>query len=149
MSTAIKVTIDHATNDRFWRMLRDLSKADKHDILDQIGGVVETQSRERIEVTKTGPDGSAWPGLDPVYEAWKEKVSSGGLLVLFDNLRDSLQYEVVGDEVFIGSNMKYAATHQYGDPKRKIKARPYLGLSEEDGDEIEEVVANYLQDLIK
>lgn len=35
-------------------------------------------------------------------------------------------WEVTDKYVMIGTNVKYAATHQYGDPSRNIAARPFL-----------------------
>ena len=35
-------------------------------------------------------------------------------------------------ESVAGTNLIYAATHQFGDPDRDIPARPYLGASGED-----------------
>ncbi len=36
-----------------------------------------------------------------------------------------------GDSVEVGSNLEYAAVHQFG--YKNIPARPYLGVSESDG----------------
>jgi hypothetical protein len=35
-------------------------------------------------------------------------------------------FSLLANGVIVGTNVKYAATHQYGDPKRKIPARPFL-----------------------
>jgi phage gpG-like protein len=52
--------------------------------------------------------------------------------------------EVVGDEVEIGSNLIYAATHQMGDEERNIPARAYLGLSDDDESELQEVIDDFI-----
>jgi len=35
-------------------------------------------------------------------------------------------FSLLANGVIVGTTVKYAATHQYGDPKRKIPARPFL-----------------------
>lgn len=40
--------------------------------------------------------------------------------------RDGQIFELTPGEVKVGTNVPYAATHQFGDPSRKIPARPFL-----------------------
>ena len=60
------------------------------------------------------------------------------------HLRDSITHNVTADGVEVGSNLAYAATHQYGDPRRNIPERPYLGASEQDLDELRDIVDGWL-----
>jgi hypothetical protein len=39
---------------------------------------------------------------------------------------DNQIFAALANGVIVGTNVKYAATHQYGDSKRRIPARPYL-----------------------
>ena len=41
-------------------------------------------------------------------------------------------YPLPQSEREAGTNLVYAATHQFGDPERIIPARPFLGVSDED-----------------
>lgn len=129
------------------RRLDRLSHIDTTDLLESVGAVVESQIRRRIKHEKKSPDGEAWEELSPRYAKRKKKVSSGGLLELHGGLLDSIQFEVRGDTLVEGSNLIYSWTHQIGDESRGIPDRPYLGLSPEDGDEIEETVIDWLKEM--
>ena len=43
-----------------------------------------------------------------------------------------------------GTNLVYAATHQFGDPERNILARPFLGASGEDNRFIVDTLIRHL-----
>lgn len=145
MSIALQVQVDGL--DRLQALLERLASIDLGDLLTQVGGVIESQTRMRISTEKRAPDGSAWLRLsDERYAAIKALHSSGGLLVYGGDLRDSIMFEVEGDTLNVGSNMVYAAAHQLG--HEDLPARPYLGLSKDNEDEIESVVGGYLRDLM-
>jgi len=117
------------------------------ELLESVGALVESQTRRRIQEEKESPEGEAW-------EAWSERYAAtrhGGnsLLQGEGDLLDSIQYLAGDDEVEVGSNLVYAATHQYGDPGRGIPARPYLGLSDEDEQEIDELIRDFAGDLTR
>lgn len=150
------------------RRLDRLSRLDTIDLLETVGAVAESQVRRRLSDEKTAPDGTPWPELSEGYAAWKRGRSSGGLLQLYGDLTDSIQFLVSGDEVEVGSNVKYAATHNYGDKREasswsggrgrsggkvassthtvEFPARTFLGLSDENKDELEEVVIDWLRE---
>jgi phage virion morphogenesis protein len=108
--------------------------------LAHIGGLVESQTRERF-TTRIAPDGTAWPAWSERYAASRRKGHS--LLVADGHLRDSIMWEMDGDELRIGSNLVYAAIHQFGGEAgmapgpAAIPARAYLGVSEADIAEID------------
>ena len=56
-------------------------------------------------------------------------------------------HAISGASVEVGSNLVYAATHQFGDPDRRIPARPYLGLSADDERDIEALKNRVVADL--
>jgi len=60
-----------------------------------------------------------------------KKTSGATLIGRTSTLVKSIDYLVNGEEVAIGTNVEYAATHQYGDENRNIPARPFLELSNE------------------
>jgi len=69
-------------------------------------------------------------------------------------LRDNIHYKVNPDGVEIGSPMVYAAMQQFGGSKSKfpnlwgdIPARPFLGMSEHDEQDIIGLVRGYFSDL--
>jgi phage virion morphogenesis protein len=122
-------------------------------LLEKIGALVESQTRRRIEVERTFPSGSAWPEWSPKYA--KTRHENQELLFNEGNLDDSITFEPVVDfagfgnsYVEVGSNLRYAASHQYGDPDRNIPARTYLGLGAENTRELDEMVTEYIGGLL-
>lgn len=112
--------------------------------------------------------------ISPEGKKWKTSIRAGNVggktLVKTTNLRNSIRSEADRTGMAVGTNSIYAATHQFGTdrvikPKRKkvlkfqingkwiskqkvkvkIPARPFLGISEDDEEEIREV----LDDLLK
>lgn len=57
-----------------------------------------------------------------------------GARILMDRgqLRQSISMDVNNMQVVVGTNLKYAATHQFGDEDRGIPDRPYLVAQQED-----------------
>jgi phage gpG-like protein len=90
---------------------------------------------------------------------------SGKILTDTARLRNSIDYAVAGDTILVGSNAVYALIHQKGGEikpvhkkalkfkvgdkwivakKVTIKARPYLGISKADWEEIEETIREFI-----
>lgn len=126
-----------------------LSGVDRLALLDAIGFEVENQTRRRIAEEKTGPDGQRW-------KPWSERYARtrhGGhsLLVGESDLLDSIQHLVTGDEVAVGSNLPYAAIHQFGGAEvgmPGLPERPYLGLSPENEGDLLQVVEGFMREAI-
>lgn len=128
--------------------IEQLGQFDRNQLLDVIGGTVESQTRRRIEEDKAAPDGSAWPDWSDEY---KETRHGGhGLLENEGDLIGSIGFSVyfASDEVEVGSNLIYAATHDQGDEDRGIPQRQFLGLSNDDRDELDDVVDRFIDSLI-
>lgn len=143
---------------RFNAVIQD----DGLELLDQVGDQVLMATLLRFDAEET-PEGEPW---QPSHRAESE---GGKTLQDRGHLRDSYTYQVTGDSVEIGSAMIYAAIHHEGgviqaknSNKLKFKvgdhwvqvdqveipARPALGISTEDEAEIEEIVHNYIQELL-
>lgn len=128
-------------------------------MLEGIARLLQQQTRRRIEEEKVGPNGERWPA------------NSGRTSTLFreGHLSRSIDYQVSGNQITLGSGLIYAAIHQYGGPivaknaaalafrignafvrvkKVQMPARPYLGLSAENRAEIIDEVAAYIRRLI-
>lgn len=134
--------------------LRELEgrREDMHaDIGEYLVLAVDDRFRE-----ERAPDGTAWAPLSPATLLTKkgkkilqEKGNRGGL-------RGSINYRATEDEVRIGSAKKYARVHQVGIGRRSsvrtgrvmpaIPARPYLGISEVDREEVRAIMAEHLAD---
>lgn len=131
----------------------DVAAGDLSPLMDAVGETLLRSARDRIEATNVSPDGIPWP---PSFRA---RLDGTKTLYLSGRLRDSITYRAGRRQVEVGSGLKpYAAVHQTGAtivPKDKgalrfaladgtvvvarsvtIPARPYLGVSAEDGTEI-------------
>jgi len=133
---------------------------EQNELLDALGRLFQESTRERIEVTKTAPDGSTW------------KANRQGTSTLRDsgNLAASIDYQVGSSSVAIGSALVYSAIHHFGgDIKPKnadrlvfqvgnqlvfatkvtIPARPYLGVSSDDAREALQMVADTISEMFQ
>ena len=134
---------------------------DPSPLLAELGEYGLRSTRARFK-TQTAPDGTAWAALQPWYQKEKRR-NKNRILTLNGDLRGKMTWQPVGDRtVEIGSNLPYAAVHQFGatiKPRAAkvlmfrghvaksvtIPARPYLGLSDEDRSEIVERTLEWLQ----
>ncbi len=83
------------------------------------------QSRFQLEIS---PDGTPWAPLAP--ETLARKKGEDRILQDQGTLRDTLSYEVSANELLFGSNLEYAATHQFGREDHGIEARPFIGITD-------------------
>lgn len=129
----------------------------------EIGQCLVSSTQERFK-TETAPDGTKWP---PSIRAREE---GGQTLSQTRRLRNSITYTARPDRVEAGTNDKRARTHQLGatiKPKRAkalkfmvgkrwavkqsvtIPARPFMGISEDDIAEINEIIREHLEEVLK
>lgn len=126
----------------FRQRLAMLSHLRLSQLYDTLGSEIESQTRRRISEEKTDPDGDEWDEWSEAYAA--ARPSRGGLLDLGGGLVDSIAYEVAGDAIIVGSNLVYALVHQEGHKDMGIPARPYLGVSEENLDDLGQLVVDFI-----
>ena len=120
-----------------------------NELLDVIGATIESQTHRRIQEEKQSPEGEAWSPWSSGYE--RTRHSGHSLLMNEGELDDSIQFFVVGDEVHVGTNLVYAAIHQFGGAevgKPGLVERPFLGLSDDNIKELIEVVDNHTDRLL-
>ncbi len=95
---------------------------------------------------------------DPWGQKWRKskraEKKGGRTLTDTARLRRSIDYAATPDKVMVGSNVKYARIHQLGGKTGKghavdMPARPYLGVSEDDMEEVRETVASFLKGTFK
>jgi len=69
----------------------------------------------------------------------------GMFKILMDSgrLANSITFDADNKQVEIGTNLVYAATHQFG--RGSIPARPYLGFQEGDVEKFEELISEWLE----
>lgn len=111
------------------------------ELLENLGGIVASQIKTRIHDSEGAPDGDPWVELDPVYAERKRALKGDvGLLQFEGHLLESINYEVDGDSaVYVGSGLIYA-NYQHA-------MRPFIGLSADNLDELDEVLDEWLEGL--
>ncbi len=158
MSKTILVEVDHSGVQQSLQKLADALE-DTKPVLMGVGELLRNSASDRFK-TQTSPDGMPWEPLQHWYKDQKPK-NKDKILTLNGYLQSYLAFQVEGDAVLVGSNLEYAAIHQFGGtirPRDKkalavggglvssvtIPARPYLGVSNDDAEGIELLVSDYL-----
>lgn len=85
-----------------------------------IGRVLKTAAQMRFRST-SGPDGREW------LQSRRAREEGGQTLSLSRRLRNSLTYAATRDSVAVGTNVVYAAIHQFGGIIR-AKSGPFLAI---------------------
>jgi phage virion morphogenesis protein len=145
----VYLEVELGSLDRLRRRIAKLAAMPLQRVLQAAATEVESQTRRRISVEKTGPDGRPWAPWSPAYA--KTRHAGQGLLEGEGLLLASLTSLVEGDQARVGSNRVYAAIHQFGGTEvgKNIPARPYLGLSPDNERELLAVVEDYLDSLLE
>lgn len=144
--------------------------SDTRKLMTRIGAAMKGQTVRRFSQGE-GPDGQPWKKSRRV-ESWradtkrdskgrfkkdsgkKSSPPEGQTLVDTARLRASISFSAAPLEAHVGSNVVYARIHQLGGQagrgrKITLPARPYLGLSADDREEIEALVAAHLEKSFK
>ncbi|HEX9844041.1 MAG TPA: phage virion morphogenesis protein [bacterium] len=144
-----RIIVDTRELEAARKRLDGLANFDRAGLLDAIGAEGESQTRRRIEDEKTGPEGQPWDPWAPRYA--RTRHGGHSLLMGEGDLLDSIQYLVAGGTVEWGSNLVYAAIHQFGGEEigmPGLPARPYLGLNPENETELLAVVNDFLDEAL-
>lgn len=159
MGTSIRIEGD--TN-ALLKKLQALSSIDKKDLNSVLGETVKESTRYRFR-TERAPDGKKWePSI---------RTQNHGGITLVDSavLKNSITRKSNEGGFAVGTNTIYAAPHQSGanitihaktskglkfkigeqwvtkkEVKVKIPARPFLGISQDDEDEIMDTINDFL-----
>ena len=145
------------------RKIRSFAELDKKKINAAIGEGVRESILERFKKGKD-PDGKSWK------TSIRAATEGGRTLVQTAQLRNSIRTKSDASGFAVGTNAKHAATHQFGEQgrtirarrakslrfqiggqwvsKKKVKinipARPYLGLSDDDMQEIKGTIEDFI-----
>ncbi len=118
---------------------------DMSEPMDEIGAALETTTVERF-TTNIDPDGVPWiPSIRVIEEGGSTLLKSG-------HLRDTITHQAGPRSVQVGTNVVYGAIHQLGGQAGRggtvtLVPRPYLGVSEDDEDEMVAILASYISTL--
>jgi phage virion morphogenesis protein len=131
--------------------IEQLSKLDKSELLESLAQLGEQQTKRRISEEKESPDGESWKDWERAYALTRH---SGHSLLMGDgNLLESIASTAPsGDEIAWGSNLIYAAVHNFGhtfDDGREVPERRYLGISADNAEEMEEVAVHFIGEVLQ
>lgn len=133
---------------------------DLRPVMKAIGERLLRSTEERFE-TETAPDGTAWtplkassiaagykkPKRTPVKghmtAAFTRYLANRKILTLSGQLRGSIFSRPAADHVAVGTGKVYGATQQLG--RGVIPARPFLGVTTADRQEILDLLAEHLE----
>lgn len=115
---------------------------DMEDCFDDIGEYLLRVTAERFE-SESGPGGEPWQDVAPKT---REKKRHPKILTESGHLRGSFSYAADATELVFGTNVIYAAIHQFGGEAvgSPIPARPFLGFDSDDEERIYEIVLKHL-----
>lgn len=159
--TGVKIEVREDGLIELARRFERLGSLNRALVLDMLGALGETQTKRRIAAEKTAPDGAAW----------RPNRAGTSILVQSGRLRDDIHHIVEGSaSVRWGSGLIYAAIHQAGGtirpvtasmlvfttpdgrriavPQVTIPARPYLGISAANRQQIERRLVSYIGTLL-
>ena len=129
--------------------LKKLENFDFNGIKAAIGQSLRTSTMERFR-NQEDPEGKKW------VASIRTKESGGSILSDTSILRNSIGVYRQSKSVELGTNTIYAAAHQFGDQriirakgraiKRNIPKRSFLGLNDED---IEEIKGMFEKEIIR
>ncbi|MEZ5782074.1 MAG: phage virion morphogenesis protein [Rhizobiaceae bacterium] len=151
-----QIVVDVEDFDRAFQALRPIFDFQPEELMSTIGALGESQTRRRISEEKTAPDGEAWA---PNLKGTSILMESG------QHLLYSVAWTASADEAVWGAAWEYAHVHQFGAtivPKDAaflavpnpaggifrakevtIPARPFLGISADNAQEIIDVVTDH------
>lgn len=107
-------------------------------LMDAIGGILESSTRQRFN-DKQAPSGVKWADLMPSTQA---KKANNNILVQSGDLMASITHHVNATSTTVGTPKIYGVYHQFG--TSDMKARPFLGLSDEDKEDIYDLINEHL-----
>ena len=146
-SYSIKVEGQERIIEEFNRLIKQSN--DLTPVFRDIGEYLIESTQQRF-VEQKSPDGEAWQPLSEL--SLSRKTRKDKILTESGTLADTLTYQISGDELLFGSNLEYAAMHQFGGitspksmfPNKEIPARPFLGISDEDEEEILALITEHI-----
>ena len=134
--------------------------ADMSPAMRQIANHLQASAERSFEIQANPATGAPWAPLSKTTVARRKKIGKGPTPILVQTgfLRRSLHAEHGKDYAIAGTNVIYAATHQFGAkqgqfatkkgrpiPWGDIPARPFLGLRDQERKHIRNPILNHLR----
>lgn len=115
---------------------------DLNPVMQGIAAIVENSTRERF-ADKVNSEGVAWRELAP--ETIEQKNGRGGILVDRGDLMRSITGHSTAVSAEVGTDRPYGKYHQMG---WGVPQREFLGLSEDDVLDIQDLLNDFMEDLL-
>ncbi len=139
-----------------WAAFREFFDRAEHidinDMLESFSGLMVSQTQRRINEEKTAPDGTPWAPWSERYENYRERkgIPNHRQLILSGDLLNSIYGSHTAKSVRVQAKtvVQYANTHQFGNSDKNIPARPFVGLSDENREELREAGIDYLKSVL-
>lgn len=132
--------------------LQQALNGDLTPLMQAIGAVLENNTRQRF-ANKKSPDGTNWAELLPQTVQYKKNkrvskkgVTAVGILVESGDLFRSIASQASNGRLEVGTDRQYGIFHQIG--MNNMPARPFIGVGDDDRDEVNNVINDYLRSLI-
>ena len=115
---------------------------DRRPLMAQIGGILHNEIEENFKAEGR----PHWVDLQDSTKVSREAKNKwpGKILQVSGQLVGSIQIQSDNDEALAGTNKVYGPTHEFGDSRRNIPARPFLTIPEKAQDEIEDAIRRYV-----
>lgn len=141
----INLDVKDATIQRVLQKLKRFPDEGVREAFSDLGPHLMASALRRAKAQRS-PDNIPWAKLSPRYQARKAKTRGGLGLLVFDRhlLGDRFSYQITGRTLRIGTASVYGATHQFGDTKRNIPARPFIGFSAQDKVDIVDILKEHI-----
>ncbi|ASX25873.1 phage virion morphogenesis protein [Candidatus Williamhamiltonella defendens] len=139
----VGASLDLRGIERLNHLLDRLGGIDPQQVLSVLGNLVEKQTVDRLIDEKESPDGDAWPQWSQGYA--KSRHRHQNLLQSSGDLIDSIQSVFGFGRTETGTNLIYAARHQFGDTKRGIPQREFLGISADNLVELQNALEDWAE----
>lgn len=135
------------------KAFKKLSSPNFDPLLNGIGLGLIRETTKRFK-DSADPSGKKWQklakGTIENRRSRKDKpTKSTKILVDTALLRNSVTKNVSKEVLEVGSPLEYSRVHQFGFKKKKIAARPFLGISKRDEDFIQNAVFTFIQSKLK
>ena len=136
------------------------ANADRRPAMRIIANYLQASAERSFELQANPATGAPWAPLSKTTVARRRKIGKGPTPILEQGgaLRRSLTSEYKNDSVIVGTNLIYAATHQFGAKKGQfatkkgrpipwgdIPARPFLGLRPQEREQIRNPLIAHLR----
>ena len=97
-------------------MMNKLGQMDTAPLMRRLGERIQAWTQDRFDANQQqATDGTPWAKLNPKYAQNKPRHLQNRKLTLSVHLRKSIRWQLLDSQsVLVGTNVKYAAIHQFG-----------------------------------